>query len=566
MTLARSYQALGRLDDARAHAEAARRLLESSGDLRERLEARAVLASIALDQGRIEGTRAAIDTLVADQRRAFGAADPATLASTELLGRALAAEGQYDVADSTLRAATALVGDDAAHWRLHVDLDRALASVWMSQGSAREAESLLARTLVLERRHLGPDHPLIAATLRQRASALQKDLRPVESVAVLHEVIAVSTRVNGAEHPATGEAWMSLAVSLDNQRRHAEALDATQHAVAIFRATLGNEHPLTLKALRNLAILLHGQQRYAAADSVYTEVWKTCARTLGPDHAQTLEALQGLVYLRLDEGRTAEATAYARQIGAAYARVASRPDADPVALTTYAEYLVEAQPPEVRDPRRAVEVARRAVDASHHQDYSALRALGFAEAAAGDPRAAIAALNQALALPEGVRSWTTEDKLVELLQHSGVPSELERTLLARLDLLRRVRGPDDRYLAKTERHLAHAYRDAGHDSLAEHWARETLAQLRKSLPETHWEIGRAKAELGSLHVAAGNFTEAESLLVQGARTLEADPEVPQADLESARADLVKLYRATGRPGVARAWHDHVFAARAPSTN
>jgi len=399
--------------------------------------------------------------------------------------------------------------------------------------------------------------------MRQLASALARDLRFAEAARVLRAALAMSVRLNGEDHPATADVLMSLASSLDAQRLRTGSREAIERAVGIYRRTLGNDHPKTLRALRNLAVLERGAGRYAEAEPLYREVYETCARTLGADHWQTLEALQGIVFLRLNQGRTAEAASLARRILASRARVASRPDADPGSITEYALYLVEASPPEVRDPARAVSVARRAVTVTGGRDYQALRALGFAEAASGHPREAITHLRATLALPDGVRSWTTEEKLVELLKVHGAPGELERTLTGHLEQERTLRGPDDRSIAKTLRHLSRMHHEAGRASQAESLARASIAQLLKTLPPTSWEVGRARIELGGLLVERGGYAEAESVLVAGFRLLEADPEVPAADLEPARRDLVRLYRATGRPEAARAWETHVLAARLP---
>jgi serine/threonine-protein kinase len=569
MTLARSYQALGRLDSARGHAEAADQLLGARlpMDARDRMESRALLGSVALDQGRYDEAEKVLRAVAGDRARVLGATDPATLASERDLARVLQARGQATPADSLLRHALAALpppGDEP--WRLAVDLRTSLAGVQLDLARPAVAETLLRQSLAIEHRHLGPDHPLIVTTLRALAQALSKDLRPIEATKVLDDVLAMSRRIYGDQHPVTGDAYMSRAVALDMQRRHAEALDDVSHAVAIYRGSLGPDHPKTLRALRNEGVLLLRQQRYAEAGAVYEEVYQTCLKTLGPEHPQTIEALSGLQDLRLQQNRLDDARAVARRIIATYEHIAARPDAEPDMLADYSDFLINVDPPDVRDPARAVTIARRAVEATKHHDWDALRSLGFAQAATGDWNAAITSLEEALRLPEGVRSWTTEDKLVQVLEQHGPPGEEERFLLAHLDDERRLRGADDRYLGKTLRHLSHYYGRIGRPDEAERYARETLAQLQKTLPATHWEVGRARGELGGLLVARQAYAEAESLLVQGFQIMEADPEVSAADLEKVRGDLVRLYRATSRPGDALAWSGHKLAPRSPDAH
>ncbi len=566
LTLARSYQALGRLDPSREQAEAALELLSTrSPDAHERMDARALLAELALDQGKAKEAQGDFEKLLADQEKALGPGDPATIRSRGQVGQALAAQGHWSRADTALSAALAAMpapGDTP--WQLAVDLRSWIAGVWISQGRTAEAESLIQECLAIERRHLGPDHPQVAASLRLLAVALGRDLRAEEAGRALADVLKMTVRLYGEDHPATGDAYASLAVNFDSRLMRDSSLAAAIEAARIYRQALGADHPKTLRMMRNQAIDLRRARRFREADQVYTEVYRSCARTLGRDHWQTIEALKGLSYLRLDEGRTEEGRDLARQVIASYERIAADPDADPARLTEYAIYLVEAEPPDVRDPQRAVAVARRAVDATQHGDYLALRALGFAQDAAGNPEAAIASLREALSLPDGVRSWTTEDKLVEVLARHRTAAELERVLLGRIEDLRRLRGPDDRYIAKTERHLSRLYQRQGRDDDAERMARESLGQLRKTLAENHWEVGRAKADLGALLVARRAYAEAESLLVQGFRILDADPDILSSVIENVRSSLVRLYEGAGRPAEARAWRARIISGH-PAT-
>jgi hypothetical protein len=296
---------------------------------------------------------------------------------------------------------------------------------------------------------------------------------------------------------------------------------------------------------------------------MYVEVYESCLRRLGPEHTQTQQALRGIQLLRLDQGRLDQARQVARRVFAAYERAAARPEVDPAVLTEYAEYAVSVDPPDLRTPRRAVQVARRAVDATERKDYMSLRALGLAQIAAAEPRDAIASLREALALPEGARSWTTEEQLVKLLEAQGTPGEVESFLRERVERQRQIRGADDRYIAKTLRLLARHYVALDHEDEAERWSRESLAQLLKTVPERSWEVARAQWELGALLVERRAFPEAESLLVRGYRTLEADPDTPSTRLEEIRGWIVRMYAAWNRGEAAQAWRSRTIPARAP---
>lgn len=556
MTLARSYQALGLADSARANASAALDILtrHRPPEARDRLEARAIVADLELDRGRFVEGQQLFEALAQDQARVLGPRAPETLRSRAQIGRALAEQRQLMAADSLLRGALEQIPDaTGTQWRLAAEMRGWLASVRIQQSRPREAVGLLRETLALERKQLGSEHPLVISTLRKLADALESDLQRTEAGAVLEEAVQLSTRVNGAGHPATADAYMGLARNLDNRLDHEAALAANSRGLEIDRHALGVEHPKTLRLLRNQAVLLRGLGRYREAGPVYEEVYAVLQRTLGEEHPQTLEALQGLVYLRLDEQRTGDARVLARRILGTYERMAGRPQPDATTLADHALYLIEAAPEDIRDPGRAVTVAQRAVALTKGQDFYALRALGFARAAAADTAGAIRDLRRALLLPEGLRSWTSEDLLVELMATSASPDTLESVLRQRLAQIRAVRGAEDRYAAKTLRHLSRLAGRLKRTVEAEQLSHEVLMQLLKTLPESHWEVGRAKSEWGGLRTPRGASVETESLLVQGYRTLAGDPEVGNLQLESARTRLVDYFASTGRAALASQW-------------
>lgn len=566
MTLARTYQSLGRLEAAREQAEAARGLLERGRerDSREALDVRAFLGELSTDQGKYDDARRELESVLPLQLAALGAANPATIRTRAELGRVLHLQNQFERAEVLLRESlTALAANHDEPWRLAIAVRSRLIDVLIERARAQEAVALCRQSLEIEKRHLGSDHPDIARSLAQLAQALTKDLRYADAEQVHRDVVDMSLRLYGEEHPATAFALAGLSVAVDSEDRPDEARAIVARALGIYRRTLGNDHPRTLRVLRNLAVSTRQAGRFQEAEPLYREVYETCKRTLGPEHSQTLDALKGLQILRLNEGRMDDARVLARQVVRTYEHLVSPPTAEPATLIAYAEYLFTVEVEDVRNPRRATEIATRAVTATGRKDYLALRALGFAQSAAGRPREAIASLREALALPEAARSWTTEEKLVQLLKADGTPREVESFLLERLDRERSIRGSDDRFIAKTLRLLAIHYREAGRMREAEQYSRESLAQLLKTLPERSWEVGRAQGELGDLLLERQAYAEAESLLVHGFQAYEADRVISTERLEGIRASIVRMYSGWGRAAAARAWRTRVIPVRHP---
>ena len=556
LALAGTYAALGRFGDARPHAETAHSLLarrhgEASA---EAMRARRLLAELALDEGRYAEARRQSEELRAQQVSLLGLRHADSLATMATLGRALNALGEPAAAEAVLRRALDAAPSDPGRWRLIVELNGRLVDALLGQYKAVEAEAVCREMLEVQRLHLGDEHPEVAGTLRLRATALTKQLRYHDAAAVGAQVVGLCERLYGEDHPATAEALVELAVTYDHGLyRYDEALTALARAHGIFRRTLGPEHPKTLRALGQMGVIHRLAGRVADAEPIYREVLAARRRTLGETHPDTIRSRRHLNILLFAAGRTLEAGAEARRVVASYETIVAASNAEPENLQEYAEFLLTVDPQEFQDPARALALAERAVAATKRTDHLSLRVLGMALARTGQPEAAIATLREALALPEAVRSWTTEEKVVALLHEHARPEELEEWLLERLDRIRALRGEREPLAGKTLRLLAQHYERQGRGDEAERRFVEALAQLRKTRPENDWEIGRVKSELGGLLTTHGAYARAEPLLLAGYEALCADVRTNKTYIREARRRLTSLYEGWGRPADAARW-------------
>jgi serine/threonine-protein kinase len=555
MTLARTYQALGNYPASRRHAEAARDLLERAGGAAsDTLGVGAFLGELAIDEGDYAGAHARLEATLRRAETVLGPSHETTLRTRIALGRVLSLQGEPARAQEELRRALGALGDHAgARWRLEVRVRWLLADALTSQHRPREAETQCLEALRIQQQHLGNDHPEVAETLSRYAAALGSDLRWAQAEGVMRRVVDMRVRLFGENHPATADAIAGLALQVSRQLRHDEARALDQRALAIYRATLGDEHPRTLRAIRNVAVEDAHTGRLAEAETLFREVYAVDRRTLGELHPETVDALQVLQGLNADQGRSEVALDYGRRVIRSYEAIAAHEDAEASVLDDYANYLLDHAPIELRNPRRALELAKRAVRATGRKNHYMLRTLGLAQGRLGMPDEAIASLREALSLPAATASWTTEEALFDLMESHSTPAETEAFLQGFLDRQRADRGPDDLFLSKTLRLLGKHERGQHRLEPAERWARGALVQLRKSQPESFWEVGRAELELGDLLVDERRYAEAETLLVAGFRTLEADLETDLATVGRARDRIVHLYVAWGQADKARAW-------------
>jgi tetratricopeptide (TPR) repeat protein len=556
-TLARSYLALGTLPEARKHAAAAHEMILRSPAQDElgELRARTLLARVTIEEGHYADARRELEVIGAAQEALVGGIHHDTLTTRMLLAGALRKDSEATkaepIARSALAGAAALMPPD---WRLVADLQTELAYILIDRGKGLEAEPLVRGLLDLRRSHLGPAHPDVLRTLALYGDALTTLLKHTEALEVKQQALALHEEVYGPDHPETARALNNVALTLERLGREADAAPYVERAYDIYRRAFGPEHPNTIISLRNIGILYARLANgFSKAEPIYRQVLDMRRRTLGDLHADTIESGLNLADLYTRAGHVSESRAAGRDVVRQCEKVAARPDAEPLTLDKCANYYLRGNPPDLHDPRRALGLAERAVSVEGRAHYTRLATLARAHQALGRPTEAIAVLREALALPQAIQSWTTEALLVDLLREHGKPEEIERWLLDRLDQFRKLRGPDDHFMAYTLRHLARLYARQGRAQEAEARFAERLAQLRKESPETNWQVAQARTELGEQIVARGAFAEAEPLLLGGMKDLQADVYVTNQQLEEARARIVKLYTAWNRPVEAGAW-------------
>jgi tetratricopeptide (TPR) repeat protein len=222
-------------------------------------------------------------------------------------------------------------------------------------------------------------------------------------------------------------------------------------------------------------------------------------------------------------------------------------------LEDYADFLLTVEPESLRDLPRALALATRAIDTSKRRLFGPLRTAAMAHEALGRPDQAIRLLQESLALPDALPSWTTEARLVRLLRQAGRDVEAERALIERLERFRAARGPDERLAFRTMQHLARLCEDQRRIADAERWWRDALAQLERTTPEPNFQVGLARADLGVFLIGQARYGEAEPLLRSAFDLLGDRRRVSPSARVRVRDALARTYAALGKPRDAAAW-------------
>jgi serine/threonine protein kinase/tetratricopeptide (TPR) repeat protein len=331
------------------------------------------------------------------------------------------------------------------------------------EGHLSEAETLMRPAVDNLHRTLGVEHRDTLFAMLRLARLCESLGKLAEAETLTAQVLEVSRRVLGEEHLETLKAMTSLARYYIKQGKLSQAEPLALEAHELFRRLRGEEAVLTNGSRELVAWLYGAQGELSEAEQPALKVLEGCRRVQGERHEETLRVINFLASLYLEQGKLHEAervlyqataneqvsdshdVSYAYQIslvktycelGAvleqtgqfkeveqAYRKamavserlVAERPD-QPEAQNNLAWFLATCPVPQLRDPARAVELARSVVEkmpekAAYwntvganlyfaNEQASYWGTLGVALYRAGDWKASVEALGKSTQLAE----------------------------------------------------------------------------------------------------------------------------------------------------------------------
>lgn len=183
----------------------------------------------------------------------------------------------------------------------HPDYASALSNLGILlylQAELDEAEPLLRQALEVRREALGEHDPQFASSLNHLADLLQArgDLSGAEPL--LRQALDVRKHALGEHHPDYATGLTGLAFSLGRRGDFATAEPMLQQALAIRKEALGEHHPMTATAVSNLGLFLQSRGDLAAAEPLLRRSLELRREALGvqhPDYAASLSHLASLL-------------------------------------------------------------------------------------------------------------------------------------------------------------------------------------------------------------------------------------------------------------------------------
>ena len=182
----------------------------------------------------------------------------------------------------------------------------------MHQGDDQLAHRLLREALALQQKALGPDDPVVAATLVELGVLRQRyDL--AEGERYLREAVRIREKVFGPDDLWLANSLADLADIRRQQKQYADAEQLLKRSIAIREKALSPDDPLLAASLSGLGRVYRDAGRFAEAEPYLFRALAIRTKAHGPDHYVTSRSYDSIAELRAAQQRWPEAEEFLRK-------------------------------------------------------------------------------------------------------------------------------------------------------------------------------------------------------------------------------------------------------------
>jgi len=174
-------------------------------------------------------------------------------------------------------------------------------------GAYSAAEKPLTRSLMINEKAHGPEHPDVATSLNSLALLYYTQGKYSDAEPLYKRSLAIREKVLGPEHPDVANSLNNLAALYDAQGKYGEAESLYKRSLAIIEKVLEPEHPHVAQSLNNLAGLYYAQGKYGEAEPLYKRSLVIFEKALGPDHPHVAIVCKNMAELYRKIGKKEEA-------------------------------------------------------------------------------------------------------------------------------------------------------------------------------------------------------------------------------------------------------------------
>jgi eukaryotic-like serine/threonine-protein kinase len=340
---------------------------------------------------------------------------------------------------------------------------------------------------------------------------------------------------------------------------------ALERALTTGRVAFGPEHASVAQTLNDLGALAAEKGDYKTAAASLESALSIRRNIYGPEHTNVADTLAELGRIYQDQGLNARAEPLHRE-ALAIRRKALGDEAGEtaVSLSDLASVLRLNGDLEGAEAllRQSLAVNRKTRGEAHAMTATTLHDLALVTAARGDATTAESLFRKVMdthrrALGEShPLVAVTLNSLSRILREQGRYDEAAAALEGALTIARPALGSDHQLVAIYTINLASVRLARKEPEAAEALLRDALRirvmspQLipnrRRISPEDDWSVGATKNLLGAALTALARYNEAETVLLEARKDLEAASPPSRRDVDANATRLVDLYVAWGK--------------------
>jgi serine/threonine-protein kinase len=345
-----------------------------------------------------------------------------------------------------------------------------------------------------------------------------------------------------------------------------KAQELLERALVSGRAAFGAEHAAVAQTLNDLGALAAEKGDYQTAAASLESALGVRRRLYGPEHTSVADTLAELGRIYQDHGLNARAEPLHREALAIRRKVLGDERGETaVSLSDVASVLRLNGDLDGAEAllRQSLAVHRKTRGDAHAMTATTLHDLALVSAAKGDGTSAESMFRTAMDIHRKALGDThplvavTLNSLSHVLREQGRHAAAAAALQNALTIARPVLGNDHQLIAIYTLNLASISLARGETAAAEPLVRDGLRirllspQLvpnrRRIVSGDDWSIGAAKSLLGATLTARARYREAEAVLLEARRDLEALPSPAPRDLHLTLRRLADLYTAWRKP-------------------
>ena len=223
------------------------------------------------------------------------------------LGNLLRVEGHYLEAERLLRRAISLQEKAGEPARLDLAFTlNSLGALYCNVREPRRATPMLERGLEMREHILGPNHPLVAASLDNLAEALIQQHRLDQAETLYRRSLSILETQSDPSLLAMTRCKLAD-LYFRKLRNLPQAEELYQQALVAWKRAPERDHPQIALALTGLAEVYLAQRRYPEAEPLLKQALEIQEKALGPDHPQVAKVLLDYASLLHKQHRPREA-------------------------------------------------------------------------------------------------------------------------------------------------------------------------------------------------------------------------------------------------------------------